>query len=329
MNRPSEEIINNVLSGLATKDEAALVAKWFATDEGQKYVSERLDADFVGIEKGFENISPLYTIPSENIWNKIHRRTFYKKRISNPFLKIAAIVIPLFILLSVVLYRMNDLSPSGNIEYTEIYIPKGEMGQITFDDGTSVYLNSDTRLTYPKQFSSEERRVKLDGEAYFTVEKDANRPFIVEANQVFVEVLGTSFNVKSYSDDAKIDVALDEGKINFISSTQEKFELYPQDMIEYDKTTESVVLSNGEDAALASKWRNETITFNNTPLSEVIKTLARMYNVVFEVQDQKALEFSYTLTSQKVDLEEILSDMEKISPVQFVFNKDTIQVKMK
>lgn len=314
------------MSGSASHDEIRAVMQWFATDEGQKYLSTRMDGDFAEIKEGYEEAYVPHAIPSENIWNKIERRTFYKTRRFNPVLRIAAVLIPFFIVLSVVLYRVNV--GGGAVEYAEIYVPKGERMELTLDDGTQVFLNSDTRLSYPAKFARSERKVMLQGEAYFDVEKDARRPFIIEMSDASIEVLGTAFNVKSYDDDSNIDVALDNGKIKLVSALNKKYELLPQERLVYNKNTAVVEISKNDKTENASRWKNDVLLFENASLTDVMKTLNRQYNVKFMVLDKEAYNYSYTFTAKKAELKDILSDMEKISPVRFTYKNDTVKVKM-
>ncbi len=326
MFKPDEKIIDDVLYGLASQDDAEKVAVWFSTTAGQEYLEERMKRDFDKItDSQIEDLMFSHQVSGE-LWNKIAKQTVSKKRNSSHlFLKIAAVLVPFFVLVSFfMLHNSHDV-----VEYAEIYVPKGGMREIVFDDGTRVFLNSDTKFSYPDAFSQEERRVKLEGEAYFEVEKDVNRPFIVEMKHASIKVLGTAFNVSSYAYDDKIDIALDNGRINIISSDgKEKYDLLPQERFLYNKVTRQAQVLKDENTLLASSWRNNMIIFEDAPLVDVLKTLSRYYAVEFEVKDKGVFNYSYTLTTERVLLEEILSDLEKISEVRFDYNENTGLIKV-
>lgn len=327
MKRPTDEIIDNALYGLASGEDASLVAKWLATDEGQEYLSQRIDEHFLNMKDGFEEIQVPHTIPSEKIWKKIETRTFTKQSKRHFVLKIAAVLIPLFFVAGFLGIFMNNNQLS---EYAEIYVPKGKSTELILDDGTKVYLNADSKLLYPEKFTASSRKVSLDGEAYFEVTADKKHPFVVELpNGAAIEVLGTAFNVQAYSKDEDINVALDHGKINLVSASNKKHELLPQQKLVYKKSTENVFIAKDENTEADSAWKDGYIVFNDTPLAEVIKTLNRVYNVEFKIQDKAALTYSYTLTTKKIPLKQLLMDFEKISPVKFTLKEDTVIVTMK
>ena len=100
--------------------------------------------------------------------------------------------------------------------------PFGMLSTITLPDGSKVILNAGTTITYPNAFVSKNREVEINGEAFFEVAHDAEHPFIVKANQINVEVLGTQFNVKAYEEDDWIEVSLSEGKVEVQSKDKKK-----------------------------------------------------------------------------------------------------------
>lgn len=328
MIKPSEDTISKVLGGLASDIEAKIVAEWFATEEGQEYLSMKLDQDFLSFKEGYEDFMVGHEIPSEKMYWIIMQH-IQKKRNKRILFRIAAILIP-FILIASIFYQLNTrVDIFGNSEYNELYVPKGEHVQFVFQDGSRAYINSDSRIFYPKQFGLSERKIRLEGEAYFIVASNKRRPFVVEVGKGSVKVVGTSFNVEAYPEHNDVCVSLDEGKIKMISWTKMEKSLNPGEKIIYNKTTGECTVIKDEDTRTASLWRKDIITFSNAPMSEVIEKLNRRYNVEFIVEDKDALNYTYTFTAQNTELTNILQDLEKIAPVKFIYKDKTVVISKK
>lgn len=168
--------------------------------------------------------------------------------------------------------------------YNTLNVPYGKRFKIKLSDGTIVNLNAGTSLKYPVKFiNGENRQVFLNGEAFFNVAKDANHPFIVNANEVDVRVLGTQFNVTSYSEDELINTVLVEGSV----SLYDKNETYnpkvatflkPGFKASWEKSTNQIVIEKA-DIETATAWIDGKIVFKHMPFDNIIKKLERHYNV--------------------------------------------------
>jgi ferric-dicitrate binding protein FerR (iron transport regulator) len=142
-------------------------------------------------------------------------------------------------------------------------------------------------------------------------------------------VLGTSFNVSAYPDEAYIYVSLDEGKINMISAAKKNNHFSPGEKLIYDKHTDSCTIIKTADTKSVSLWKNDVITFKNASLKEVLKVLNRWYDVPFVIEDARANIYSFTFTSENTLLEKVLLDLEKIAPVQFSYENGVVRVRVK
>ncbi|MDR0691554.1 MAG: FecR domain-containing protein [Prevotellaceae bacterium] len=328
LNRPAEETIDNVLNGLASQEEAAQVATWFSTPEGQLYLSQSMEKDLARLSKGCEDLAVDHRIPSEVMYGRIMKR-IRTKRIRRLCVRVAAVLLP-FLLIGGIFFQLNSrVNLLGGADYEEVYIPKGERVQFMFQDGSKAYINADSKIRYPKQFGLLDRKIFLEGEAYFVVTPNANRPFVVEMEKTSICVLGTSFNVAAYPEEAYIYVSLDEGKITMVSAAKKNNYLNPGEKLIYDKHTDSCTIIKVADTKSASLWKNDVITFKNASLQEVIKALNRWYDVPFVVDDPRAHTYSYTFTSENTLLEKVLLDLEKIAPVRFTYKDDTVRVSVK
>lgn len=317
MNLPDEKKINKTLDNTSTPDEAKEVIRWFSTQEGYLYLSELIDKDFNNIFPGKENDHIDHLIPSEEMYTYINNviRWKHKKRF---VLKIAAILIPFFLLTTQLWYIDKKINLFDNIEYEEISVPKGERMQLLFQDGSKVSLNSESRIRYPRKFSFSERRVQLEGEAFFEISTNKNRPFIVDLNNIIINVVGTTFNIKAYACDPDIYISLETGKVLISKDTQHIAYLKPGEKATYNKLTKRCSIMKTQYITKSSAWKNNLIVFDNSSLSEVIATLSRWYDVNFNINDSTSLMYSYTLTSHKKSIQQILQELEKIAPVRFV-----------
>lgn len=158
--------------------------------------------------------------------------------------------------------------------------PKGGQYQISLADGTKVWLNADSKLRYPKTFSGVQRRVELDGEAYFEVAQHSNQTFVVRTSQEEVEVLGTHFNVNAYKNDLESKVSLLEGKVKVSLSNTNNRMLQPGQQTVVKDGAMRVQPVNLEESIA---WKNGEFMFNNEPLGTALRQVARWYAIEIEV----------------------------------------------
>lgn len=317
--KPTEKQIQEVLGGTSTPEVAQLVAKWFATDEGTAYLSRCMERDAEQIKADYEELYVDHAVPSEEMFGRI-RQNIRRRRIRRLSFRVAAVVIP-FILLAGLFVQVNmRVDLFGNSGYEEVYVPKGERLQMMFQDGTRVYVNSDTRLKYPRKFALFNREVYLDGEAYFVVSKNSHRPFIVNLEGSALHVLGTSFNVQAYPESQNITVCLDEGRIKLALPSDKEYPLQPGERLVYNRASKRCTVSRNVDN-IASLWKANVIAFKNASLTEVASVLGRWYDVDFKIEGKNAWNVYFTLTSENIPLEKILRDLEKIAPLQFTYSE--------
>ena len=325
MQLSDRNIINRVIAESGSKEEAVGVIDWFSSSvEGQQCLSDMLDRDAYLMESDPDLGKSFTPIQSDLLYKKIDRN-IYQNRFRKNFLKIAAVLLPLLFLSGLTFYLNRQTDLFSQTTYSEVYVPKGEDARIFFQDGTEVFINADTRIRYPNKFGLRKREVFLDGEAYFNVSSNRNRPFVVHAQHTQTEVVGTSFNVSAYGNSNTIEVVLDEGRTAF-HVHQNSYPMLPGQKIEYDKSTGKTTLRNLINPSNASLWKKNVLHFYDTPLAQVIKVLERRYDVQFQIQAQEALNYSYTLTTKQPGIENVLKELQKISPVKFKIEGDTISV---
>ncbi len=311
------KIIDKVLSKNASPEEARQVAKWFSTKEGQEYFAQRFDRESYLMNEKIIAEWLDHDIPS----NKMQKRFLVPLRMrvrTFRFKFAAAVLIPFIFLVGAFTYITFRTGAFESNDMAEIVVPFGEQMNVVLQDGTMVQLNSGSRLEYPKSFGILNRKVKLTGEGYFSVAKEVLRPFEVDLSEIKVKVTGTHFNVWAYSEDKKIRVSLEEGSVNIIDKVNNLYPLKVGQSAEYDRESGKCKISKMNDINLYTAWRTKSLNFYRTPLKEIIKTLERQYEVKFEVKDSSLLAYKFSISTSKININEIINDLEKVSKIKFV-----------
>lgn len=214
-------------------------------------------------------------------------------------------------------------------EYNELSIPKGRSYSVVLSDGTRVWLNAMSKLYYPVTFNGDERRVKIEGEAFFDVKRDEKRPFIVETSAYSIKVLGTKFNVNAYQEERVVSTTLVSGLIEIPSGNSQVVKVTPGKQFQMDKESKSINLED-VDTELYTSWMNDVLSIRDTRLSDILNIIKRRYDVDIVINDNNALEERFT---GKVPLNEnlsiILEQLEKVSDVRFVLKDGKLVVKNK
>ncbi len=219
---------------------------------------------------------------------------------------------------------VNKKTKTQSTAFNELIIGKGEEYQLVLSDGTRVWLNSETRLKFPVQFAHNRREVILEGEAFFEVAKNAGAPFVVKTGPMDVEVLGTSFNVSAYKDEASIQTTLVEGKVRVSSEYGQTLEqiLKPNEQAVFSKSNNQIKVIE-VNAALYASWREGIFVFDEENLDDILRKLSRWYNinVFFQSEEVRTYQFSGKLPRFK-NCNELLEMIEKTTDVQFTMKED-------
>ena len=191
-------------------------------------------------------------------------------------------------------YQAGEEKRKGKPLYNTVEIPKGSDYKLVLSDGTKVHLNAMSSLKFPVQFSGKTREVKLTGEAYFEVKKDAKHPFIVNVLGTKVEVLGTSFNVKAYTEDESVVTTLVEGSVKVQSSgfMAEPMLLEPGQQAVANEKTGSMDMRE-VNVALFTSWRQGVFLFKNQRLEDIMIELARWYDLKVFYTNPSVKEFRF------------------------------------
>ena len=195
---------------------------------------------------------------------------------------------------------------------------------ITLEDGTVVHLNYNTTLRYPERFSSEERMVYLDGEAYFEVAKDPQRPFKVMTSNVTIRQYGTSFNVNTYSK-RFTEVVLVEGSVGVFNGKNE-YTMRPNERLRLDKSTSELSIKE-VDVKPYIAWHKGRFIFDNESLGEIMETLSHWYDVdvVFDRPELRNLHFTGNM-DRYGNLTPILKSISQTAELRIVLKNRTIYI---
>lgn len=265
------------IEGNSTQKEKDAIARWLDHDEKnwKEFLVLRKTYDFAlgQLDKTQEKTLPAAAKKKNNI---------------TELLKIAAV----FILSFGCFYFFNHTDKAEDIVMHTLHVPAGQRAELTLADGTNVWLNAKTTLTYPDRFSNSKREVELDGEAYFTVKHDPENVFIVNTKQCAIQVLGTEFNVSAYNASEFFETSLIKGSVEVSSKeTNESIKLFPNN---------SVFMENGRLVETPIRhyshflWRNGLISFENERMEMIIDKLRLYYDVNIQVENKQILDLRYT-----------------------------------
>ena len=270
-----DDLIGKYLAGEATPEEAAFVNQWQAkSDVNQQYLDQ--------VKTIFEKASAvkeLQEYDADAAWNLLQSklksgskvRTLPKTESGFSFLKIAASIV---IILGVgfLLYRSISSGRSNSIEVIADQKTKID----TLPDGSNVFLNKQTKLAYSYDKKKKTHKVKLQGEAYFTINHKDDKKFLVEADGIYIRDIGTTFNVTAYPEKNTVEVVVVEGEVEFFTDSNPGIRLKANGKGVYDKTTKTFSIEQPESNTLA--YKTKFFSFSDSDLGSVVDALNSVYD---------------------------------------------------
>ncbi len=244
----------------------------------------------------------------------------------------------------------NTQNLSHDIKKNEIIIPYGSKGFLTLEDGSRIWLNSGSRLTYNDLANSSSREVYLEGEAFFDVTGNKRKPFIVRTSHLNLKVLGTKFNVKSYPSEKITETILVSGKVeieevNHTSEKRQSVMLRPFQKATYSVETGKIAIHLKEaqtyikpqiparieitekvNPELYTSWKDEKLIFSNESLENLIVRLERWYDVDITLKDTILKSFRYTGKFEKENIEQALQALKLATPLEYSIDKNKITI---
>jgi ferric-dicitrate binding protein FerR (iron transport regulator) len=248
------------------------------------------------------------------------------KRTLRIWQSVAALVV---VALSVVsFYVVNKSDVKGGLLEVKTVVPSGEKSKLELPDGTHVWINSASVLTYNTGYGRENRVVHLDGEAYFEVAKNKELPFKVLTKDCEVKVLGTKFNVMAYAESPITETSLLEGKVDVSLFSGTNVEISPGQLVYADGKGGRLQVVDANIQNIIC-WKDNVLKFDNTPLIDVIEKLNKWYGVDIALQNSELLaQKRFTFTVKSESLSELLNIMKLVQPLEYKIDGEQVSIKI-
>ncbi|MGS2738106.1 FecR family protein [Sinomicrobium sp. M5D2P17] len=295
--------------------EKRLVAEWINTSDENQEQYNMLKAKYTA--SGFND--PLLDV--DRTYTKIRERK-RRQKLKNGVLKwipVAGVLVIGWLaydFLNSQKIAKDEIISDIEMRIVEESTPKGISREIMLPDGTKVVLNVDSKLRYSGTFQDSLREVFLTGEAYFEVKKDVSRPFVVHAGDMNVKVLGTSFSVRSYSEDEDTRTTLVDGVVEIESAYGVPVKLKPLQTASLDKEDKRIEIKRVS-AEEAVSWKEGKLIFRETLMEDVLEDLERRYDVKFDIQSEVLYDYLYTGTFDNLTIDEVLKVLKISSPIEY------------
>lgn len=311
-------LIARFFDGTIKASELEELTKWYSANEANKAA---FDHSLLIHQLSHPAFDPA-SIDVDAAEMKVVERIKIKKRFSLPafvtYLSRAAAIL-LLPVLALSIYLLIDNQRLGSIAQNtlqEVSALPGTRTHFTLPDGTKVWLNSGSTLTYPLKFDHDHRTTTLSGEGYFKVLSDANRPFIVATTNLKVLVTGTELNVESYPGDSVSMVTLINGKASVLTLANTKINLKPDQCFALNNIVQQFSV-NKVDAALYGMWKDGVLAFRYETLEKIMKRIGRTFNVDIRIKDPVLARQKYRATFEEESLQQILNAVGLAAPVRY------------
>jgi transmembrane sensor len=316
-----EELLPDYLSGDISNKDRKIVERW-------RMDSLENEAFYIEFVKAWEAIPLLHEMEQFNSFEALKK---VNAKISKPessnwriyIQRIAAILLlPLLVYTGYLTMRKpsKEMLPEEHVVMQTITSRQGTVTQFSMADGTEVWLNAGSEIQFPLVFNGDMREVKLTGEAIFEVAKNEKQPFRVNAKDLNIDVLGTSFDVVCYEDEALSEVILIEGKISLSvgdGQALKRLGMIHQGQRVVSKNETQEVTIHDVDVDKYISWRNGNLIFRDDPMEDVVRRLSRWYNVEIVFNDPEIKSYIYTATFRNESLDQVLKLLKLSAPLDY------------
>lgn len=212
------------------------------------------------------------------------------------------------------------------VRYHTISIPRGGEYDLTLSDGSRLRMNSESEIRIPVQFSKKQRDVYMKGEIYFDIASDAEHPFVVHTHQGNIRVLGTSFNVRDYQDEAFLETTLVSGKVAFQTEDKDTY-LKPGEQLRLNKENGETVVEE-VDVRLYCSWKDGRFVFEKQRLENIMNTVSRWYNINVFYENQSVKDILFTGNIKRYgDLDQVIEMLRLINKIEIEINGKSVFVR--
>lgn len=300
--------------------------KWIAANPSRSRDVELARVFILSSQKRKPEIFPdeAYDMVLQKIVNHSRaKKSSTKSLFFNRSLKIAATIAILLAstLLFLFLSKNNDVQVADNIVKES---PYGSKLTTMLPDGSIVRMNSGSNIVYPESFSEDNRTVELNGEAFFEVKHNPDKPFYVKMNGQQVRVLGTSFNIRSYDDEKTIEVAVATGKVSYNMSNGEEVILSPTQMVNHNPTDGSYTKLIVDERKIYG-WKNDILSFKNNSFEEIKKELERWYGTEIIVEGK--IQGTYSGEFENETLRDVMKGLSFVFRFDFEIKSKKVYVR--
>ena len=357
-----EVYIVDFLSGDITEENEQKLIHWLKEDQGHQKLFDEAKSAWL-IANNSDSISN-----TEKGWrflSKEIRKREGKKHISHKkeletkfeiplFLKVAVSILLFYFLGGLSWYYFNIVFDNDSEKITEIAAPLGSKSSVILPDGTNVTLNAGSKISYAGSYGDRLRDIHLEGEAFFDVVTNKNKPFIVNTSSIKITALGTSFNVKAYEGEETVQTTLVEGLIKIendkvkddylylepnqvavFKKSTDKLEIQEQtkqDQITANKKREEIdyilkkssVILKIDDPKPYTSWKDDQLIITGESLGELATKLGRMYDVTFGFENDVVKNYSFKGTLEKETLEQVLNVIRLTAPIKYEVNNKNV-----
>lgn len=367
-----EQNINQLLlkciEGSASENEMQEAWSWISESYDNKRFYENMRDIWLSVSLS----SHLEESELESFWQKIKDKTSSDnvekaaeidepKRILPRLLRIAAIIVITFALGAVTgkFYLQNEV-PSNDKEYYIVEAPRGAKSFLTLADGTKIWLNAGSKLSYQRNYNKENRNIFLEGEAFFEVAKNEHIPFYVYSSGIVVKAIGTAFNVKAYPEEGIVETTLVEGSISVESvgktGVKEQTLMHPNQKASFYKASKDMVVENQEeeediieeipipipikakierievkkeiDTELYTSWKDKRWFFEKQRLEDFAIILERIYDIKVIFKDDELKNYRLTGSLQEENLEQVLQAIQFTIPMDYNVHHNEVTLKI-
>jgi len=311
-------LLKKYMSGKIKADDFKLL-KDYTHDTSDKDLDTTFEALWMESDR-----KPMNRNTKDGVKETLDRQLlFSKKKTSLNWKNIVAAVLLPILMFSTAYFYITSLKPSQEFIVASA---KGQKTQIYLPDGTKVWLNSESHISYNSDYNQNNRQVSLKGEAFFDVKENDKVKFIVDVGGVAVNVHGTAFNVTAYQSDSIISVSLNKGKVNIENTKNQQIlaSMSPNQQVIVNRNNLSSTLMTC-DADLNSLWIQNRLKLEDAATEELFKKMEHWYGVNINVENIKS-QNKYSLTIKAESLREMLDLINKLTPITYQINGEEVKV---
>jgi ferric-dicitrate binding protein FerR (iron transport regulator) len=272
----------------------------------------------------FEIHQKVQKIDERKAYQKISNQLFRSKKLNFLGLiqRVAAILLlPVIVASAVYFYSEKKDRTQFSSVYNTVETPLGMRSSLTLPDGTKVWLNAGSSISYPVLFANNSREVRLQGEAYFEVKKDKSWPFVVTTKKMNIVVSGTTFNCNAYPENDQVQTVLVEGEVTLVNqSATELATLNPGELAIFDNSDQRISTTK-TDLQKYIAWKSGKLMFRDDKMNKVVEKLERWYNVEFEIEDPEIADYIYTATFIDESLDQVLKMLTLSAPIRYTISE--------